>query len=543
MPVATKHEGAGELRDGPRAKFFWTVTLLLLLIGGLKRLSFPGSIDFPLGEGGLFVLFSDEILRAGFALPHSVAFGGEMLPFAYPPAAFYLAAGFAKLAGTDLLITYHVLPRVLNLLAIPAFCLFAARISRDRVIFAVAALFFALMPESFAWQITGGGMPRALAALLALLALATAVPLSEGRNDRNRTPLTGLLVGCTLLSHLEWGMFAAIGVSLLLATRLPLRRSLVLLLAIGAVSLLVILPWLALVLAQHGIDPFLSSSSASHWSAGETLKRVLAADLFASTLTLPALAGVVRLVRRRDPFLILWAPITLLTTPRMALSSGLGIPTAMLAAYGLREIADLVARFAADERSASWRRHVPNLTRSVAGFPLVLIALAFFFTTTLVTNVQWSFVGREQLAQVSPANRAAMTWIRQNTPADSRFVLVTADSFWYFDRVAEWFPYLAGRESLTTAQGLEWAGPGVFDGRIAQIARLKASQAVEPGLLPAFIRKRHCNADHVAVFLPDVDTASRAFAQSADFQPVLQRPDASVYRVRQGRLPCNDTRG
>ena len=48
-----------------------------------------------------------------------------------------------------------------------------------------------------------------------------------------------------------------------------------------------------------------------------------------------------------------------------------------------------------------------------------------------------------------------MTWVARQTPHDAR-VLVITERFWAGDRVAEWFPALAQRRSVTTVQGTEW---------------------------------------------------------------------------------------
>jgi hypothetical protein len=59
-----------------------------------------------------------------------------------------------------------------------------------------------------------------------------------------------------------------------------------------------------------------------------------------------------------------------------------------------------------------------------------------------------------------PSNREAMTWVQENTPASSRFLVLTGDSSVFCDPVSEWFPALSGRQNLTTIQGTEWTqGP------------------------------------------------------------------------------------
>jgi hypothetical protein len=57
---------------------------------------------------------------------------------------------------------------------------------------------------------------------------------------------------------------------------------------------------------------------------------------------------------------------------------------------------------------------------------------------------------------VANDERAAMQWIAENTPADSRFIVLTGESDAMCESVAEWFPALTKRQSLTTLQGREW---------------------------------------------------------------------------------------
>jgi hypothetical protein len=70
--------------------FFWAIVAVSLLVAALERLAVIAPPDFPLGEGGLFVLFPHAILDKGFAMPAQLAYGGVTIPFAYPPASFYV---------------------------------------------------------------------------------------------------------------------------------------------------------------------------------------------------------------------------------------------------------------------------------------------------------------------------------------------------------------------------------------------------------------------------------------------------------------------
>jgi hypothetical protein len=117
------------------------------------------------------------------------------------------------------------------------------------------------------------------------------------------------------------------------------------------------------------------------------------------------------------------------------------IPLVMLAAVGLVDV--VLAVF---QRSAeSDAEHVPTVERNI----LIYLALYLVFS-----GYQFGF----QLsgAKLYPADREAMTWIEANTPADSRFLVLTGTTSVACDTVLEWFPALTGRQSLFTVQGREW---------------------------------------------------------------------------------------
>ena len=60
--------------------------------------------------------------------------------------------------------------------------------------------------------------------------------------------------------------------------------------------------------------------------------------------------------------------------------------------------------------------------------------------------------------------RAAMSWVRDETPEDATFVVVTHQP-WTIDRTSEWFPVIAERRSVATVQGYEWIR-GAFAGQL-----------------------------------------------------------------------------
>ncbi len=520
--------GPSTRRDGISRSHLLGVTGAALLIGLLRRLTIAGPPGFPMGEGGLFLLFSQGILDAGLRLPLEVAYGGEVLPFAYPPLAFWLAAGLSRLTGAGLESVYYYLPLFLNLLAIPAFCLLAARALGDRVAFALAALLYVQLPESYIWQITGGGLPRALGALFALLAVAAALR-GAGAGSWRAGLVPGALTGFAILSHMEWGMFAATGVALAFLLRGRGWERIPPLATAGAVALSLAAPWLIFVLFRYGLAPFLSGASAGGNSISAFLDTMLSGRLFALALW-PAALGLFVALRDRDWFLAAWPFLVLLLTPRMGLSAGVAIPAALLAGVGLKSAGEFFVALAADVGRGQGSRLARFASRPVAGVPLAAFGLLLLISAALSTGVRNIFVDPTTVRPLEQPTRRAMAWIAANSAPDARFVVLSDAKAWYADRTAEWFPVLARRASLTTAQGLEWAGPGVFTAKLRELDALKGVQASDADLLPAFVERHYCRADHVALFVPPDAAERAAFARDRSYAIVHSDAGAAVYR-------------
>ena len=512
--------------------FFWCVLAAALAVAAVKRLAVIAPPGFPLGEGGLFVLFSEAILAADFALPHEVTYGAVTLPFAYPPAGFYLAAAAAKITGSDLLSVYYWLPIALNFVAVPVFCFLVAQLTRDRIVFLCATLLYVQLPDSFIWQITGGGMPRALAALFALLSVGIALRVAN-RSWTMGLPAAGLCVGLAIMSHLEWGVFAAIGVTLAFLSRTSTWKHRILLTAgAGLAALASIAPWLGAILVQHGMAPFLSSSSGSNWNAGNFLSSLVSGRMF-GLLVWPAMLGAFVTLSRGNWFAVVWAVAIMLLTPRMGAAAGLAIPASILAGYGFKAAGEFASRLMADAPMRSWRLS-PILSRRWFGIGLPVAGLLLFSSLALATPIAWLYHDRSIATRVDRPSRDAMHWIRTNTPADSSFVVLSEANLWFLDRIAEWFPFIAARGSLTTPQGLEWAGPGVFVSKIQEVGGLKTVQENAPELMAALVHKQYCGADFVAVFFPPDAPERQSFLGLTAFRAVFANRSAAVFKTTGG---------
>jgi hypothetical protein len=222
----------------------------------------------------------------------------------------------------------------------------------------------------------------------------------------------------------------------------------------------------------------------------------------------------------------------------MGASAGFGIPAALLAGWGFRAASE----FAAEQLTALKKRFAksPGIARN--GWQIeqaITVAALLFYSFIYATPIPQLFHRPEVIEQIGEDSRTAMQWIAQRTEPTASFVVISSAEEWYLDRVAEWFPYLAQRSSLTTAQGLEWAGKGVFTDKTQEISRFKLAQAGAPDLTAALVTRRYCNADYVAVFAGRNSAERRSFSGSAAFLPVFANQEVLVLRQVQQGAACD----
>lgn len=221
---------------------------------------------FPANDGGLFAVVVDDLNAGSFAFPRYFDYNGLEIPFAYPPLGFYVAAVATKL-GMSTADALVVIPVAASILTVFAFFPLAIRLLRDERTAVFATAVFAFTPRSFNWEIMGGGLTRSLGFLFAIAAL-TFVYDTFANGDRRAMVVAAILGSLALLSHLEMGWFAAFSAAILLAYhRDRLRENLSLVAAAAVISAAIVLPWFAIVVARHGVDPFFAASATGGWGA------------------------------------------------------------------------------------------------------------------------------------------------------------------------------------------------------------------------------------------------------------------------------------
>ena len=422
-----------------------------ILFGVLIRLYAAWKAGFPMVDGGMFLTMTRDLQVSRYVLPAFTSFNHIQIPYAYPPLGFYLLAGINDIFNISLLSLIRWLPAILSSLTIPAFALLAHRLLGTGSRAALATLIYALTPQAFEWQLMGGGITRALGALFAILVIYFAIRMFQEKNIKMLAS-TILMGALTIYSHPEWALQAATA-GLLVWWFFGRNKAGTFRALAAAVGILILTaPWWAVVAARHGLGTFLLASQTPQgrlffwWP-------LVSMNFSGSTNILVVGLGLIAVFicfKNKKYFLPVWMVACFLVDMRSA-SHVIPIQLALLATITLREVVFpcffvVPPATSGGESYAELETLFHRLGQAFLGYLFIAMLINSFTSVSNLTDLN--------ILQVQ--ERQAMDWVRENTPPDSRFVaLGWKDSPWV-SPLAEWFPALSERYSLTTVQGREW---------------------------------------------------------------------------------------
>jgi hypothetical protein len=485
-------------------------------VGAVSRSIHVTTANFPLHDGGLLFSMAHDVLSNRFALPSVTSYNRGDIPFAYPPLSLYLAAAL-NAVGVPLLGVLQWLPLALSIASIPLVYLVIRRLLSPA--HGVAAAFaFALMPSAFNWLIVGGGLTRALGLVLALISIHEALLVVEGQ-PRWRGVAAGVAGGLTVLAHPYAAAFAVLSIAVILAWRARTRSAWIASLVAVGCSVVVVLPWVVAVVSMHGWGPLLAGGS-SRTQVGVSVASLLFEDVTGATfsvfLGIGLIGFVVELARGRF-FIPLWLVLTLV----FLVGGGWIMPMLPMAALIGVAIVDVV---------------IPGLAHLGVGRQGTVRAMAGLLTAGLVASLGVGYVILTPLYPLSVDQRTAMSWIKDNTPNNATFAVVTGQP-WALDTASEWFPALTERISVGTAQGYEWTPS--WDARVSEAVDLQAcvsdgrvecltSWTVESGRTPNFIYV--AKGPQLGPLSPQDCCSALREALAAVDKPLYDGPGATIFR-------------
>lgn len=431
------------------------ILLAAIIFGAVFRIMPAWLAGFPLNDGGMFYTMILDLQANHYVPPLFTTYNNANVPFVYPPLGFYTGAALSDLFNISPLGVIRWLPGIISGLCIPAFYLYAKEVLNDKLQSAVAALAFALIPHVMAWYSMGGGLTRSLGTLFMLLTLTHVQRVFAQENKASIT--TAIVFGSlTALSHTEAPIYtAAIAIYIWAMKSRSLKGALHgAVIALGVVF--VSSPWYGMVIYRHGMAPLISASQTGSHSALSVLKimniNVLTEEPYLGLFGAISVLGIATLIAKKDRFLFGMLLVIFLAQPRSAHLIG-NVPLTMAAGYFAVEIL---------------LPGVSKLTGNKKNGVFLVVIAAYILSNSIYYGL--TFSGK----RVSIPERTAMDWIAKNTPADGKFLVITGEQNAFCDATNEWFPSLAERESLTTAQGSEWLLGSDFGKNIGKIHKLQS---------------------------------------------------------------------
>jgi hypothetical protein len=510
-----------------------SLTLLWLLyatgLGAFLRIYPALAVDFPLKDGGLFYTFILELQQNGYIPPPFSSYNQAGIPFAYPPLSFYLVGVLSGLFGWPVLSLLRILPAAISILTLPAFFLLArSLLSSDRK--AVLATFsFALLSTAFDFLIVGGGLPRSLAYLFSLLALRQVKLLYE-QPARRHVVLAILFSSLVVLSHpvVAWfTVYSAFALFMFYGrnTRGMLTSGLI---AFG--TFLLTMPWWVMVLARYSPAPFLQAAQPGFRSWINLVTPLLFLHTNEPYVSLQAVMGLVGLfacLSSRRYFLPAWLGLVFLLEPRLAASYS-ALPMSLLVAIGLDDVILEGIRHLSGSESPKPAEKGRLSLRFSRMIPQIM--LGFFLLYAFVS----AYVASPKIA-LSAADRSAMQWVGQQTPENSRFLVISAIEGAGEDLVSEWFPAITRRISLGTPQGFEWIDGPAFSSRWRSHDVLQGCASRDVNCLEEWSRSSGSSFDYIylsqAVHPQDEVLLLESLHSSPAFVQVYNNAQVDIFQV------------
>jgi len=561
-PVMTgSHDVKPEATPRPLEKPFLLVVLAGIAVGMLMRIRYVWTADFPLNDGALFYLMTQELMEAHFHLPLFTSYNSAAIPFAYPPFGLYAAGFLASITPFSLLDIVRFLPLIISLLTIPAFALLARALLVEPHRVAVAVFVFAVLPRGFLWFIMGGGLTRSFGLLFSLLALHQGYRLYT-KGSWGALALAVLCTTLTALSHVGIVPFLAIGLMLMWFFYGRNKAGFIRSVGFAVAVLILTSPWWGSVVARHGMETFLAAKATggSAFSNSETMRAFITnlaylavgggwggttGEVLFPMFGALALLGTLLCLIQQQAFFPAWWLLTLIVDARSGIEYA-SVPAAMLAAIGLADVLFPLVYESSSGIQYPFGRQVSSRGRTGPFLqrlgPTVLLVFLLLYASVPIFLLRPS-LGSELrvLAGLTSDDRRAMEWVADTTPTGSSVLVIPQDR-WGVDRHSEWFPVLARRISVATVQGYEWVPGKVFAKRRASFMELERCRNADAGCLDEWAKNGA--VDFSYIYIPQSSSAqtpsccSDLVASLMDdprYRLVYSGPGANIFERRDGR--------
>jgi len=425
---------------------FIPIATHIVLVGG----------QIPYNFGGLFARFASEIHSHGYALPGSIPFytpGG--IPFAYPPASFYLLALFNDVLPISEITAINILPTLIAVASIYAFYLLVRQLPLKQSERVAAVLVWAILPNAYREQAEAAGIAESLGTLALILLMTSLLYYLD-----KRTPLSiAAIAAAWALAFLAspgsaLASFAIVGIvwlgaAISSADIKEFRSHLISIgIAFAATAVATSFYWLS-VISNHGIDVF-TSPLINETGVGsilfivqDTARELLSARLIQTggvVVPVMALLGTVVLLKRNHWLIPVWY-LSLVIIPRESFWL-IAAPTAVMVGIGvINYLLPLIHDLWTTKRNSKRTFFFSRLV-------VIVLLISFTFAPVKITSLQLLDVRKDFF--LTEQHLQTMDWVNNNVGQGSKFIVVANKN------VLEWFPHVSEREVLNMPFGSEW---------------------------------------------------------------------------------------
>jgi hypothetical protein len=203
--------------------FIYTIIGLAIILGAVVRIQYISNSKYPINDGGLFFQMVEDLIDNGFRLPKYTTYNQANIPYAYPPAAFYLTGWMHTYFGIPTLTLFQYLPVIVSVFTIPAYYYLTNGFLENKFYRALATFFFAMVPRSFEWFVMGGGITRSIGYAFAILAIYYYMKVSASNYKKAYILLASVFSSLTILSHPVSSLFLAFSIILLFIYSKPTK--------------------------------------------------------------------------------------------------------------------------------------------------------------------------------------------------------------------------------------------------------------------------------------------------------------------------------
>jgi hypothetical protein len=142
---------------------------------------------------------------------------------------------------------------------------------------------------------------------------------------------------------------------------------------------------------------------------------------------------------------------------------------------------------------------------------------------------------------ITPADQTAFTWVSANTPAGSRFLILTGSNP-LLDPVSEWFPTLSGRISIATLYGYEWKTGTDFRELHSEFSAVQDCFNQSADCISSWVRQHNAAFDYLLVrnsaavdssgITPYHSALQESLSQNENFDLVYDTPEVSIFAFK-----------